>query len=463
MRAAIAGRIIFCIRGLRNNFKPVLLLPSLASHSFALLLLLALNAEFASYLSSLSIFALPLVFVGVWRQTDLLGFFNNENGRDLGSSEGDQGLGVAIYLRVSSSHQAEKYSLPDQDQRGMEAAKRLNAARVYKVTEVESATDFVRPGIVKLLELASKGRIQMVLVTALNRIGRDLIESLYFLRRLRQFGVTVQATAEGSTDITTEEGLIKATISFLLAHLENIRRRAVSMSGKVQAFMSKHWFLPVPLGYRKKANGWIEKDAGSANWAQLIKAIFAKFIESRRYKAVLDYVNLNFKSFKLRRHQVERILRNPVYCGIPSYSGETVKDPSLAYDDPETFYKAHEISSQIAQHHRRVKEDALSALLKRYGVEALDFIPKVGVLCKKCGGPMVHNGTQDWNEWKIRIYRCSCNAERLVPTRTEITEITQSLSDSPTVGKSSPAKTGSGDTRVVRANGKEAQRKLTSF
>ena len=426
-------------------------------------MLLALGAAFASYFSFLGFLALPLLFQGASRQTDLLGFFNNKSGKDSDSCAGSHGLGVAIYLRVSTPHQAEKYSLPDQEQRGMDAAKKLNAARVFKVIEVESATDFVRPGIVKLLELASKGRIQVVLVTALNRIGRDLIESLYFLRKLRQFGVTIQATTEGPTDITMEEGLIKATISFLMAHLENIRRRAVSMSGKVQAFTSKHWFLPIPLGYRKKADGWIEKDAGNTNWTQLIKTIFGKFLETRSYRAVLDYVNSNFKSFKLKRHQVERILNNPVYCGMPSYSDKAVKDPSLTYEDPETFDKARVISSEIRRHHKRVKEDALSALLKRYGVEALDFIPKVGVLCKKCGRLMVHNGTQDWKEWKIRIYRCSCNAERLVPTRTEITEVMQSLSNSQTSESRSPAKPGSRDTREARASGKETQRKLTSF
>jgi DNA invertase Pin-like site-specific DNA recombinase len=463
MRPAIADRIIVSIKRLRKDFNPIFRLPSLASYSLELLFLLVLGTAFASYFWYLGFLASPLVFLSASRQTDLLAFFNKKSGKDSDSSGGSRGLGVAIYLRVSTPHQAEKYSLPDQEQRGTDAAKKLNAVRIYKVTEVESATDFVRPGIVKLLELASKGLIQVVLVTALNRIGRDLIESLYFLRKLRQFGVTVQATTEGPTDITTEEGLIKATTGLLMAHLENIRRRAVSMSGKVQAFTLKHWFLPIPPGYRKKADGWIEKEADNANWTQLIKAIFGKFLETRSYRAVLNYVNSNFKSFRLKRHQVERILNNPIYCGMPSYSDKTVNDPSLTYEDPETFDKAHKISSEIAQHHKRVKEDALSALLKRYGVEALDFIPKIGVLCSRCGRLMVHNGTQHWKEWKIRIYRCSCKAERLVPTRTEITEITQSLSNSPTSGNSSPAKLGSIDTRAVRESEKETQRKLTSF
>jgi DNA invertase Pin-like site-specific DNA recombinase len=178
-------------------------------------------------------------------------------GTDLQQSNTENG--VAIYLRVSSQTQAEKYSLPEQDEKLTELAKTLKPSKTYKLREVRSGADFSRPGLIRLLELAAKGLIKFVVVMSLDRLGRDLIESLYFVRRLRELGVKIVAYSDGETDINTEEGLIKAAIGFLTAQLDRERRRLVTAAGKIRSFKSRHWCLPLPLGYRKRDDGWIEK------------------------------------------------------------------------------------------------------------------------------------------------------------------------------------------------------------
>jgi DNA invertase Pin-like site-specific DNA recombinase len=178
---------------------------------------------------------------------------------DAGLPHSNTGNGVAIYLRVSSQTQAEKYSLPEQDEKLTELAKTLKPSKTYKVRDVQSGADFSRPGLARLLELAAKGLIKFVVVMSLDRLGRDLIESLYFVRRLRELEVKIVAYSDGETDINTEAGLIKATIGFLTAQLDRERRRFVTAAGKIRSFKSRHWCLPLPLGYRKRDDGWIEK------------------------------------------------------------------------------------------------------------------------------------------------------------------------------------------------------------
>jgi hypothetical protein len=168
-------------------------------------------------------------------------------------------------------------------------------------------------------------------------------------------------------------------------------------------------------------------DRKEPDWRVLIPEIFKAFLKLRSYQATTRHVNKFWHDLlpkPLKRHQVEAIITNPVYCGRPRYSDKAVvEDPALAYVDIKTFEEAQLISAAIRKRHARKKEDALSVLMKLHGAEVLDFIPKVAVQCRTCGGIMTFNGTVNRAGWVIRIYKCKCQSQRLVPTKAEIRNI----------------------------------------
>ena len=83
--------------------------------------------------------------------------------------------------------------------------------------------------------------------------------------------------------------------------------------------------------------------------------MFNLFLKYKNYGLVCRTVNNLFCSFlkkPLKRDQVKRILRNPLYMGKPKLSGAViaemfpeavVDDPSLRYVTEDVFAKAQEI------------------------------------------------------------------------------------------------------------------------
>lgn len=430
IRPALADRIISHLSIFLKAFKDIS--PSVSSLGGTLtsyFFLVPFSFLLTTILSSYSGAILPSYFTVLYLsaaivQKDLTAFLKGEGSSESGHFEPLEkkgGIRVAIYLRVSTDRQAEKgFSLQDQEERLTgEAKERLKASRIYKIVDAgESGTDFNRKGLNEILELAREGKIQHVLVTSLDRIGRDVIESLDYIRKLRYLGVKIIA-AGTEADINTEEGLMTATIQFLLAELEDKRRTKSSIAGRIQSFKSRHWGKPVPKGYRKRGDGWIEKEPG---WASFVKDVFDRFLKARNYQIVKDFINKKYGDFltkPITRHQVRQILRDPIYLGKPQYAGKTtVEDPSLAYVDPETFERIQELSGRIHRRHSHKKRDALQDLVREYGPDVLEFIPSTAVLCPSCNGMMVKNGTISIGKWTANNYLCKkCGKQRKVPTK----------------------------------------------
>ena len=434
IRSALPDRIIPRLNIFLKAFKDFTFSLAPFGGTLPSYLFISFVALFAGTLSSYLRGTLPSYFVALLLsatavQRNITSFLNNEGSAESGSSEPlkeKEGTGVALYLRVSTDRQAEKgFSLKDQEERLRAEAERLKATRIYPIVDAgESGTDFNRKGLNEILELARGNNIQYVLVTSLDRIGRDLIESLDYTRKLRDFGVKIIA-AGTEADIATEEGLMNSTIQFLSAELENRRRTKSSIAGRIQSFKSRRWGSPVPKGYHKRKDGWIEKEP---SWDPLIKDVFDSFLRVGNYRAVRDIINKRYRDFltnPVTRHQIKQILHDPTYMGKPRYAGKvTVEDSGLAYVNPETFEKVQELANRIRRRYSHKKKDALQDLVRKYGLDVLEFIPDTAVLCPDCKGVMVKNGTISIGEWTAHNYLCrKCGKQRKVPTKNQIRRI----------------------------------------
>lgn len=399
---------------------------------FSLILFAIVGRHPVSYFLLL---AFPLMAAVI--QTDLYGFPSkqveplkrveqNSQEYSVEDLEGGEGIKAAAYLRVSSSRQAKDgLSLEDQEIRLRELARKIGISRVYWFVDAGvSGKDFDKRKLSSILDLAEKQEIQKLLVAYVDRLGRDSRKLVEFFWDLSDYGVTIQ-TPEEEIDVKKLEGWLISVIKAWSAQDVNEQRGKSALASRVRSFTKKRWNKPIPLGYRRREDGWIEKEPG---WEPLIKRIYELYLKHTNYQAVRDIVSREFQALlqkPLTHQQIRQIICDPAYAGRPQYAGKaTVEDPNLAHVDPETFHRAQEISGRIRRKRSRKRKDALRDLLEKCGPDVLEFIPNVAILCPSCKGVMVRNGTLVTKELTAHNYLCKgCGRQRKVPTKRQMKRI----------------------------------------
>ena len=93
---------------------------------------------------------------------------------------------TAIYARTACSNET---ALDWQVQvlQGLAATLNLNVA--HTIRETASGLDFDRPGLQKFMRLAERHEIDTILMTSLDRIGRDALNVLAVLEELDSYGI----------------------------------------------------------------------------------------------------------------------------------------------------------------------------------------------------------------------------------------------------------------------------------
>jgi len=314
---------------------------------------------------------------------------------------GKEGVSAAAYLRVSTAKQAkEGKSLKAQEIELRAVAKKIGASRVFYLIDAgKSGKDFSGRKLSIILALAAARKIDKLIVSEIDRVGRKSLKLLGFLLQLRGYGVVI-VTPTGELDLEKLADFVMTAIKAFGAEEQNELRGYYALRSKVQAFQNRTWNLSIPLGYRKKKQ-WIEKDP---RWDRIIKDVFDLFLRYKSYLLVANVVNKLHGSFlekPLSRQQIRQILENPVYVGKPGYFGEVVNrkfgevvvnDPNLAYVSEETFEKARKIISAVSMKYRR-RENELQELVENCGLDILDYMPDVAPICHECRGIMVRNGS----------------------------------------------------------------------
>ncbi len=93
---------------------------------------------------------------------------------------------TAIYARTASPNET---ALEWQVQVLQGLAATLNLSVTHIIRETASGLDFDRPGLQKLMRLAERHEIDTILMTSLDRIGRDALKVLDVLETLDSYGV----------------------------------------------------------------------------------------------------------------------------------------------------------------------------------------------------------------------------------------------------------------------------------
>lgn len=156
-------------------------------------------------------------------------------------------MSVIAYTRVSTDDQT-----CENQRRAIEA--RYNVSKLFSDDGVSGAiAASQRPAMAALLAYVREG--DTVIVSAIDRLGRDTIDVLTTVQALKDKGVSVVSMREGF-DLATDAGKLMLTMLAAVAELERSNMKARQMAGLERARAEG-----VSLGRKKSIN-----DAAVLSW-----------------------------------------------------------------------------------------------------------------------------------------------------------------------------------------------------
>ena len=235
---------------------------------------------------------------------------------------------VAIYVRVSTTNQAEEgYSIDEQIDK-LEAYCKIKDWTVYKVYTDGgfSGSNTERPALESLIKDANKKKFDTVLVYKLDRLSRSQKDTLFLIEDVFIKNGIEFLSLQENFDTSTPFGKAMIGLLSVFAQLEREQikeRMQLGKLGRAKAGKSMMW-TKTSYGYD------YHKETGTVtiNPAQslAIKFIFESYLSGRSVTKLRDDLNEQYpKPIPWNYRAVRTILDNPVYCGYNQYLGEIYK------------------------------------------------------------------------------------------------------------------------------------------
>jgi len=192
-------------------------------------------------------------------------------------------MGVALYARVSTDKQAEKYGIPSQ----IEALKKRSLERGWTqvidgdkdafIDDGYSGADLDRPALNRLRQAAREGRIDVVLVYDPDRLSRKLFHQMILAEEFEKQGIKLEFITQVMG--TSPEDRMFFNMRGLVAEYERekIRERTIRGSREKARQGKVVNASPVAYGYRyNKEKATLEEDPEKA---PIIRMIFHAFAD----------------------------------------------------------------------------------------------------------------------------------------------------------------------------------------
>ena len=235
---------------------------------------------------------------------------------------------VAIYVRVSTTNQAEEgYSIEEQKDK-LEAYCKIKDWAVYKVYTDGgfSGSNTDRPALEQLIKDAKKKLFDTVLVYKLDRLSRSQKDTLYLIEDVFLENKIDFISLLENFDTSTPFGKAMVGILSVFAQLEREQikeRMQLGKLGRAKSGKSMMW-ARTSYGYD------YHKETGTMTvnpWQSIIiGSIFDWYLSGKSIAKIRDALNDMYgeeNGGKVWNHRAVRmILSNPVYCGYNQYKGQ---------------------------------------------------------------------------------------------------------------------------------------------
>lgn len=315
---------------------------------------------------------------------------------------------AAIYVRVSTADQAEKFSLDAQVRalRDLAASRDLHVIREYNEGGVSGESLAGRPKMQDLLDDADSGLFRVVLVVALDRLSRNLADNLFIRESLKNAGVRIATPAQDFDPSSSEHDLTQNLFGSI-ADYERKRILERCQAGRVEKRAGGGWLGGhAPFGYRfDPASRSLLPDPEAV---PVVTRVYELALKSSpaKIERVLDH--------QLSARQIRRMLERRkilFYSGrVETYEGEIVPAEWPAILDGSLCDAV--LAAKSARRARQV-----------VGVST-HLLTGLGVFrCLSCGSTVKSfPGRKRKDGTRLQYYACSsiqsgvpCNSRRYVP------------------------------------------------
>ncbi len=285
----------------------------------------------------------------------------------------------AIYIRVSTTEQAEKGTSLKTQEEALKKYCQENNYQIYNIYKDDgySGGTLDRPGIQRLLEDIKEGKFQAVIVYKTDRLSRSIRNIVNLvLGDFEKYGIIFKSITEPyDTSMPAGRMFFVQLSSFAEFERETIKER--SKEGKLRRTLEGKYMLSVPpFGYRKDKNKRLIIDREEKKVYLQIVRWCLDGVGSNTIARRLNERNIPTKKAKLynkpyrwKQGTVLDFLKHPRYKGEFIYKGHKVKIPALI-----TEGRWEQVQRQLESNYN----NALRHTRRFYLLRNLLY-------CKKCG------------------------------------------------------------------------------
>jgi site-specific DNA recombinase len=315
-----------------------------------------------------------------------------------------------IYCRVSSADQLEGTSLETQEQLCREyAAKAGFEVLDLFIERGESAKTANRTELNRALAFCSrrKHRVDYFLVYKLDRFARNQEDHVTVRAMLRRSGTDLRSVTEPIDD--SPIGRAMEGVLSVFAEFDNNVRTERTKAGMLARLRQGFWCWQPPLGYHRPAAG--ANIAPDPSIAPHIRYAFEEFSNGFiTYRGLADRLAARGLRTSSRRpilyQTVEKIIKNPLYCGIMEVWGEQHRGSFVPVVSEELWHRCQERFTKPSPHTApRAANNPLFPLRKLVG-------------CSRCLNPLTGSCPTNKQGRSYAYYhhwRRGCPAARSIP------------------------------------------------
>ncbi len=337
-----------------------------------------------------------------------------------------QHLRVAPYCRVSTGSEEQQTSFTaqmDYFTQRIAGNKDWTMVRMYADRGISGTSAKKRPEFMKMIRDAEKGKIDLVITKSVSRFGRNTLEGLEYVRRLKRCGVGVFFEKENTNTLYLDnEMLLTFMMSQAQAESESLSTNVKWGYRKRFADGVVYYHYDSLLGYRAGPDGEPEIDPDEA---VVVRRIFARCLMGQSYQQICNGLMADgIKSVKGGEtwcsSTVKSILQNEKYIGDAilqkTFSEDLFDRRQVKNEGQLPKYYVHDCHPAIIDRvtFQRVQEEMArrSSLRKtssktktEQGKHSGKYVLSGLLVCSECGSPY-RRVTYMPNGQKRFVWRC---------------------------------------------------------
>ena len=238
---------------------------------------------------------------------------------------------VAIYARVSTEHEAQISALENQVQYYDDILSRhadWTLVDRYIDEGITGTSIHKRESFMRMLKDAKEKKFDLIVTREVSRFARNTVDTLQQTRTLKTYGVEVWFTEDNIWTMNDEDGELRLSIMATLAQNESKKISQRVKAGQMISFKNGVLYGNGNiLGYDRVGDKLIV----NKEQADTVKRIFELYLAGNGVRKIQDIMEQEGRrtATGLTRWQsgnINRVLRNPFYCGRIVYRKQYVPD-----------------------------------------------------------------------------------------------------------------------------------------